>query len=102
MNTILRYILEETSRYENSITHYLYPKEADARLFNENISTINDLGRELSKVQECVSSRISFLEQSNASFKLFISNEVNSVKDLIYYKKRIHRLEKSICLERAE
>lgn len=43
MNTIIRYLLEETSKYENNYTHCLHMRGSDARMLNGNVSTKEDL-----------------------------------------------------------
>lgn len=50
VNTIIRYLLEETSKYESNFTHYLYTFGSDSRLFTSNVSTLEDVSREMQSV----------------------------------------------------
>lgn len=43
VNTILRYLLEETLKYEKNRTHFMYTRGSAIRLFNTCVSTLDDI-----------------------------------------------------------
>ena len=51
---------------------------SDSRMFNGTVSSLDDLSREINSVQTCVSTRLSQLEQSTASHRLLVSNDLKS------------------------
>lgn len=87
MNTIIRYLLEETSKYENSFTHYLYTRGTDSRLFNTNITTFDDVGREINALQTTVVQRLSQFEQSSSANRLLVAQDLSI---------NAHKLEESL------
>ena len=99
VNTIIRYLLEETSKYENNYSHYLYTYGSDARLFNTNTSTLDDLGREVKSVQTCISARLSQIEQSNSAYRMLLSQELSQFTDTICEK--MSTLEKLVKLQQT-
>lgn len=62
LNTILRFLLEETSRNERKFTHIKCTKGSDSRLSKTNDATIADVGCEVRCVQTCVSLRLCQLD----------------------------------------
>lgn len=50
MNTIIRYLLEETSKFDSNLRHYLCMLGYDSRLFNQNASSIGNLSRVINSV----------------------------------------------------
>lgn len=83
MNTIIRYLLEETSKYENSYTHYLYTKGSDSRMFNSNVSTFQDVGREMKALQATVVQRLSEFEQSSSGNRLLVVQNLSKTSSNI-------------------
>lgn len=81
VNTIIRYLLEETNRYENNYTHYLYTFGSDSRLFNNNVSSLDDVSREIQSVQTCVVSRFAQLEQRTAAHRLLVSQQFDQLNE---------------------
>ena len=81
VNTIIRYLLEETYKYENNFTHFLYTRGSDARIFNTHIATIADVGREVSALQEKVSSAFVQLDQTSAANRMFLNDAVSKMGD---------------------
>lgn len=79
VNTIIRYLLEETHKYENNFTHFLYTRGSDARLFNTHIATIADVGKEVSALQDRVSSALLQLDQTSAANRMFLTEAVSKV-----------------------
>lgn len=75
VNTIIRYLLEETSKCENNYTHYLYTLEKDVPLFNTNSINMDDLRREIHSLQTCVRTRFSQMEQSVVANLLLVFKE---------------------------
>lgn len=76
MNTIVRYLLEETSTYENTYTHYLHTRRSDACMFNGNDSTNEDLRRELCSLQSAMLTRFSQMDKINEAHRLLVSDEM--------------------------
>ena len=94
MNTIIRYLLEETHKYENNFTHFLYTRGSDARLFNTHVATIADVGREVSSLQDKVSSTLLQLDQTAAANRMYLSNAVTKLGQEM--NTRINSLEESL------
>lgn len=82
-NTIIRYLLEETSRYERNFTHYLFTKGSDARMFNSNVSSLEDVGREIGTLQSTVLQKFCHFEQSSLANRLFISHQLENMARVI-------------------
>ena len=99
VNTIIRYLSEETHKYENNFTHFLYTKGSDVRLFNRQIATIADVGREVSTLQDKITSSLLQLDQTAAANRMFLTHSVKSLGRNL--QKRIDALEhvllKSSC-----
>ena len=66
----------ETSRYERKYTHYLCTRGSDSRLFNTNVRTNEDLGREISALQTSVKSKLAQMEQNASANKLLVSEQL--------------------------
>ena len=81
MNTIICYLLEETHKYENNFTHFLYTRGSDLRLFNTHISTIADVGRDISVLQHKVSSSFLQMNQTAAANRMFVTDTVSKLGD---------------------
>lgn len=98
MNTIIRYLLEETSKYECSFVNFLYTGASDDRLFNANIRTLEDLGRECSTLQDSVCSRLSQFGQCSAPTRLLISTELEDISKKLEgsVSKRFSKLSSSV------
>lgn len=94
VNTIIRYLLEETHKYENNFTHFLYTRGSDARLFNTHVATIADVGREVSSLQDKVSSTLLQLDQTAAANRMYLSNAVTKLGQEM--NTRINSLEESL------
>lgn len=72
MSNITRYLLEETSKYENNYTHFFSTLGSDSRMSNENISTVKDIGPELNSLNNTVTQRLSQFEQCSAANHLIV------------------------------
>ena len=79
LNTIIRYLLEEMYKYENNFTHFLYTRGSDVRLFNTHISSIADVGREISVLQDKVSSSLLQMNQTAAANRMFVTDAVSKL-----------------------
>lgn len=100
VNNILRYLLEETSKYETNYSHYLYTYGSDFRLFNSNCSNISDLSREIQSVQTCLHTRLAHLEKSTIAFSLFISEDLK--KTFKEIKNHLIDMRKSILINEEQ
>jgi len=100
MNTIIRYLLEETSKYETSYSHYLYTRGSDSRLFHTNVSTIQDVGRELNALKDTVVQRLAQLEQSSAAHRLLIAENLSETARTIQdsVQKSLQQLRKEMTV----
>lgn len=79
MNTIVRYLLEEKFKYEKKYTNFLYISSSDAHLFNNQVPSIDDLGREINALQSVVTSRLLHFEQSSYTYRLLLTDEIKVV-----------------------
>lgn len=77
-NTIIRYLLEETSLYERNYKHYLFTKGSDARMFNCNVTSFEDIGREMGTFQWTVLQKLSHFEQSSLANRLLVSQQMDT------------------------
>lgn len=81
VNTILRYLLEETSRYEKNFMHYMYTKGSDISMFNNHVTSLADIGKEVQLVQNCVTQRLSQIEQATAAHRLLVSEDLTKFSE---------------------
>ena len=84
MNTIMKYLLEETSRYENSYSHYLYTSASDMAVFSDNASSSQHFSKELSDLKVMVRSlntKLCQMEQTNSAFRLFFTEQLKGFSE---------------------
>lgn len=85
MNTIIRYLLEEISKYEHFYTHYLYSRGSDSCMFNTKITSFEYTGREITWLQSTFVQRLSRFEQSYSATNCLID-----LQDLSSTYQKIH------------
>lgn len=81
MNTIIRYLLEETSTYENIYTNYLHTRGSDYRMVNGNFRKNEDVGRELGSFKSIILAQLSQVDQSNSAHRLLVGDEIKKKSD---------------------
>lgn len=86
VNTILRYLLEETLKYEKNYTHFMFTRGSDIRLFNTCVTTLGDVSREVRSVQDSVNMRLSHIEQATAAHRLLLSEEMKKFASIVSEK----------------
>ena len=84
VNTIMKYLLEETSRYENSYSHYLYTGASDMSVFNIADGSTKHVSNEIAHLKVMVSQlnrKISQMEQTASAFRLFFAEQLKCTSE---------------------